>query len=161
MGSNYSILWPFLKNLRYHNFRYTLMMLEPEQKSAGVIAASAGNHALALAYHGGQLSKQTTTQWYQFRCGILKMIDLKKQNFWPKINILKGNHCILRKRGAPIHQKLGMILENKGVQNLKLEKDIFYKKWSPKLIKNSVDFWRRKLTLKVRFWHFLTNHNSL
>jgi hypothetical protein len=33
------------------------MMLEPEQKSAGVIAASAGNHALALAYHGGQLSK--------------------------------------------------------------------------------------------------------
>ena len=35
------------------------MMLEPEQKSAGVIAASAGNHALALAYHGGQLSKQT------------------------------------------------------------------------------------------------------
>ena len=35
------------------------MMLEPEQKSAGVIAASAGNHALALAYHGGQLSKYT------------------------------------------------------------------------------------------------------
>merc|ERR1711935_843720 len=37
--------------------RYTLMMMEPEQKLAGVIAASAGNHALALAYHGGQLSK--------------------------------------------------------------------------------------------------------
>ena len=33
------------------------MMLEPEQKKNGVIAASAGNHALALAYHGGQLSK--------------------------------------------------------------------------------------------------------
>ena len=91
-----------LENLNYHNFRYTLMMLEPEQKSAGVIAASAGNHALALAYHGGQLSKQTITQWYQFRCWILKMIDPKKQNFWPKINILKGNHCILRKRGAPV-----------------------------------------------------------
>ena len=27
--------------------------------------------------------------------------------------------------------------------------------------KNSVDFWHRKLTLKVQFWHFLTNHNSL
>ena len=35
--------------------RYTLMMLEPCQKKKGVIAASAGNHALALAYHGGQL----------------------------------------------------------------------------------------------------------
>ena len=26
--------------------------------------------------------------------------------------------------------------------------------------KNSVDFWHRKLTLKVQFLHFLTNHNS-
>ena len=26
---------------------------------------------------------------------------------------------------------------------------------------NSVDFWHWKLTLKVRFWHFLMNHNSL
>merc|ERR1719400_2923739 len=40
--------------------RYTLMMLEPEQKLAGVIAASAGNHALALAYHGGQLNISVT-----------------------------------------------------------------------------------------------------
>ena len=34
------------------------MMLPEEQKKRGVIAASAGNHALALAYHGGKLSKQ-------------------------------------------------------------------------------------------------------
>ena len=34
----------------------------------------------------------------------------------PKINILKGNHCILRIQGAPVRQKLGMILENKVVQ---------------------------------------------
>merc|ERR1739844_771467 len=40
--------------------RYTLMMLEPEQKLAGVIAASAGNHALALAYHGGLLNIPVT-----------------------------------------------------------------------------------------------------
>ena len=26
--------------------------------------------------------------------------------------------------------------------------------------KNSVDFWHKKLTLKLRFWHFLKNHNS-
>ena len=62
------------------------------------------------------------------------MVGPKKQDFWPKINILKGNHCILRIRGAPVRQKLGMILENKVVQKLKLEKNVFYKKLSPKLI---------------------------
>lgn len=35
--------------------RYTLFMLSREQKRKGVIAASAGNHALALAYHGNSL----------------------------------------------------------------------------------------------------------
>ena len=34
----------------------------------------------------------------------------------------------------PVRQKLGMILENKVVQKLKLEKKVFYNKWSPKLI---------------------------
>ena len=62
------------------------------------------------------------------------MVGPKKQDFGPKINILKGNHCILRIRGAPFRQKLGMILENKVVQKLKLEKNVFYKKWSPKLL---------------------------
>ena len=28
--------------------------------------------------------------YYQFGCGVLKMLGPKKQNFWPKINILKG-----------------------------------------------------------------------
>ena len=49
-----------------------------------------------------------------FGCG--KTMGPKKQDFWPKINILKGNYCILRIRGVPVRQKLGMILENKGVQ---------------------------------------------
>ena len=49
------------------------------------------------------------------------MVGPKKQDFWPKINILIGNHCILRIRGTPVHQKLGMILENKKVQKSKLE----------------------------------------
>jgi hypothetical protein len=53
------------------------------------------------------------------------MVAPKKQDFWPKINILQGNHCILRIRGAPVHQKLGMILENKMVQKVKLEKNAF------------------------------------
>ena len=46
------------------------------------------------------------------------MVGPKKQDFRPKINILKGNHCIFRIRGAPVHQKLGMILENKVGQKL-------------------------------------------
>ena len=62
------------------------------------------------------------------------MVGPKKQDFWPKINILKENHCILRIRGAPVRQKLGMILENKVVQKLKLEIFFFYKKWFLKLI---------------------------
>ena len=53
------------------------------------------------------------------------MVGPKRQDFWPKINILKGNHCILRIRGAPVHQKLGMILENKVVQKLSLENNVF------------------------------------
>jgi hypothetical protein len=62
------------------------------------------------------------------------MVGPKKQDFWPKINILKGNHCILRIWGAPFPQKLGMILENEVVQKLKLEKNVFYKKLNHKLI---------------------------
>ena len=54
------------------------------------------------------------------------MVGPKKQDFWPKINIIKGNQCILRIRGALIRQKLGMILENKVVQKLKLEKKCFF-----------------------------------
>ena len=46
------------------------------------------------------------------------MVGPKKQDFWPKINILTGNHCILKIRGVPVRQKLGMILENKVVQKL-------------------------------------------
>ena len=46
----------------------------------------------------------------------------KKQDFWPNINILKGNYYILRIRGGPVRQKLGMILEKKVVQKLNLEK---------------------------------------
>ena len=51
-----------------------------------------------------------------------------------------------------VRQKLGMILENKVVQKLKLE-----------VTKNGCpsNFDTKKLTLKIQFWHFLMNHNSL
>ena len=51
------------------------------------------------------------------------MVGPKKQDFWQKINILKGKHCILRIRGAPVRQKLGMILGNKVVPKLEFEKN--------------------------------------
>jgi hypothetical protein len=55
------------------------------------------------------------------------MMGPKKQDFWQKINILKGNHCILRIQRAPVRQKLGMITENQVVQRLKLEKNFLQK----------------------------------
>jgi len=40
--------------------RNALLLLAPEKRERGVIAASAGNHALGLAYHGGQLKIPVT-----------------------------------------------------------------------------------------------------
>src|SRR5437773_7605023 len=40
--------------------RYKLLSLTGEEKKRGVIAASAGNHALALAYHGQLLGIPVT-----------------------------------------------------------------------------------------------------
>ena len=54
------------------------------------------------------------------------MVGPKMQAFCPRIDMLKGSRCILRIRGAPVRQKLGMILENKVVQKLKLEKNGFF-----------------------------------
>ena len=51
-----------------------------------------------------------------------------KARFLAKNQYLKGNHCILGIRQASVRQKLGMILENKVVQKLELEKNVFYKK---------------------------------
>ena len=87
------------------------------------------------------------------------MVGPKKQDFWPKINMLKGNHCILRIRGAPVCQKLGMILENKVVQKLKLEKNVFYKKWSPKLIFLNDLFYNLSILHRKLFKKFLSNFN--
>ena len=62
------------------------------------------------------------------------MVGSKMQDFCSRINVLKG--ILLKKilRLMPVRQKLGKVLENKVVQKLKLEKKVFYKKWSPKLI---------------------------
>ena len=45
--------------------------------------------------------------YYQFGCGILKMVGPKKQDFWPKINIPKGNHRIFSNTGSAGLSKIG------------------------------------------------------
>ena len=55
------------------------------------------------------------------------MVGPKMQTFCTRIDMLKGNRCILRIRGAPVRQKLGMILEIEVVQKMKLEKKVFTK----------------------------------
>ena len=56
----------------------------------------------------------------------MKTVGPKMQAFCPRIDMLRGNRCILRLPGAPVRQKLGMILENEVLQKLKLEKKIFF-----------------------------------
>ena len=46
--------------------RNALLLLPPEQARRGVIAASAGNHALGLAYHGGLLGVPVTVCMPEF-----------------------------------------------------------------------------------------------
>ena len=50
----------FAFSFKERGARYTLKMLNSEQRSRGVVAASAGNHALALAYHGQTLNVPVT-----------------------------------------------------------------------------------------------------
>ena len=79
---------------------------------------------------------------------------LKSKVFAQKSTVVKWNCCILWIDIVWSLQKLGIILESKVVQKLSLEKNVFNKKVSPKLI-FLYDFWHWKLTLKVQFWHFL------
>lgn len=68
--------------------RNSLLCLSDEGRKAGVITASAGNHALALSYHGKQLNVPVT-------CVMPTTAPLAKVNFVRKIGanvILHGQH---------------------------------------------------------------------
>ena len=56
-------------------------------------------------YKRGSPIRQTAN-YYQFGCGILKMVGPKMQAFCSRIDMLKGNRCILRIGGAPVCQKV-------------------------------------------------------
>ncbi|KAL1515540.1 hypothetical protein AB1Y20_002161 [Prymnesium parvum] len=50
----------FTGSFKERGARNAIMSLSPQQREKGVIAASAGNHALALAWHGRQLNVPVT-----------------------------------------------------------------------------------------------------
>lgn len=50
----------FVFSFKERGARYALLMLTPEQQQRGVIAASLGNHAQAICYHGLQLGISVT-----------------------------------------------------------------------------------------------------
>lgn len=57
--------------------RNALMLLSPEQQQRGAIAASAGNHALGLAYHGGLLGIPITVVMPRF-APLIKVANCRK-----------------------------------------------------------------------------------
>lgn len=57
--------------------RNALLLLSPEQRARGVIAASAGNHALALAYHGKLLGVPTTVVMPRF-APLIKQVNCRR-----------------------------------------------------------------------------------
>ena len=76
--------------------RNALMLLPDDQKQRGVIAASAGNHALALAYHGSLLGVPVT-------CVMPTIAPLTKINncrdFGANV-VLHGDHILEAKEHA-------------------------------------------------------------
>ena len=57
--------------------RNALMLLPPEQKKRGAISASAGNHALGMAYHGGLLGIPVTVVMPRF-APLIKVANSRK-----------------------------------------------------------------------------------
>ncbi len=57
--------------------RNALLLLSPEQRARGVIAASAGNHAQGIAYHGGLLGIPTTVVMPKF-AALIKVTNCRQ-----------------------------------------------------------------------------------
>ena len=98
-------------------------------------------------------------QWWSFADVSQQGIDFSKKISKIKIFFVFDFH-----KCSHGPSKIRRHFRNKSRSILKLSKNVFYKKCGPELIffsekkiqKDSNDFWHRKLTLKVRFRHFLT-----
>ena len=78
----------FTGSFKERGARNALLSLSPQQKTVGVVCASAGNHALALAYHGKLLGIPVTC--VMPRTAPLSKVD-KCRKFGATI-ILMGEH---------------------------------------------------------------------
>ncbi|CAF3950978.1 unnamed protein product [Adineta steineri] len=78
--------------------RNTLMTLPPEEKARGVIAASAGNHALAICYHGRQL-------------GIPVVVVMPRHAPIMKVNNCKSFGAVVIIRGMNLNESKGIALK--------------------------------------------------
>ncbi len=76
--------------------RNALLLLDDQQKQRGVIAASAGNHALGLAYHGKLLGIAVTVVMPRF-APLVKIVTCRK--FGAQV-IIEGNNYAEAKRHA-------------------------------------------------------------
>ena len=81
--------------------RNALMLLSPEQQRRGAISASAGNHALGMAYHGGMLSIPVTVVMPRFAPLIKVRIAASLERWWfctviiwrKPVLTLMSSHC--------------------------------------------------------------------
>eukprot|EP00128_Syssomonas_multiformis_P008837 Colp12_sorted_trinity150504_noHs@25985 len=76
--------------------RNALMLLTDEQKKTGVVAASAGNHALALAFHGRQLNVPITVVMPMNA----PMVKVSRCKAYGATVILHGDHIGMAKEHA-------------------------------------------------------------
>ena len=89
--------------------RYTLTMLDEGQKKRGVISASAGNHAQAMAYHGGLLGIPVTVVMPVI-APIMKIENCKK---YGASVIIHGQHIgECREYALRIAQQKGLMYVN-------------------------------------------------
>ena len=61
------------------------------------------------------------------------MVGPKKQDLWPRINILEGIFFLNLSLNVS-SSKIGHDFSNKVVQKISVEKNVFNKTWSPKWI---------------------------
>ncbi len=89
--------------------RNTLLQLSGEERKRGVIAASAGNHALGLAYHGGLLGVPVTVVMPKF-APLVKVVNCR--GFGAEVVIFGETFDEAKERAGEIQRERGMLYVN-------------------------------------------------